>query len=225
MGFPMMEIPVTDKKGGNSDTQVMWDNWVHLFILRGFLLSLQITGCMNNNRMWSLLAWLGVGSSLPNLPNLPNSCTTIKFLKITHHFNLQYLENGIYCLLHWLLSSFSAERVYPAQPGPVLEFFKYPDPARLYKTATRSTSKHQTPTTSTYTYFLNNCSWFYYSNSTEWHHFTKSQFEIGNLWLGLWENLVVWHFKLKYGFSKLCFIQRVHRWPLSQSYQWISLGK
>ena len=85
---------------------------------------------------------LGQGACPSLGSNLPNSRTTIKFLKITHHFNLQYLENGIYCLLHWLLSSFSTERVYPARPGPVLEFLKYPDPARFCKNATRSTSNY-----------------------------------------------------------------------------------
>ena len=140
-----MEIPVMDKKGGKSDTQVMWNNCVYLFILRGFLQSLQITGCMINNRIWSLLEWLGVGLNLAwdRLgSNLPNSQTTIKFLKITHHFNLQYLENGIYCLLHRLLSSFSTERIYTAQPGPVLKFLKHPDPSRFCKNATHSTSNH-----------------------------------------------------------------------------------
>ena len=83
---------------------------------------------------------LGQGACPSLGSNLPNSHTTIKFLKITHHFNLQYLENCIYCFLHWLLSSFSTERVYPARPGPVLEFLKYPDPARFCKNATRSTS-------------------------------------------------------------------------------------
>ena len=86
---------------------------------------------------------LGQGACPSLGSNLPNSRTTIKFLKITHHFNLQYLENGIYCFLHWLLSSFSTERVYPARPGPVLEFLKYPDPARFCKNATRSTSNHR----------------------------------------------------------------------------------
>ena len=83
---------------------------------------------------------LGQGACPSLGSNLPNSRTTIKFFKITHHFNPQYLENDIYCLLHLLLSSFSAERVYPARPGRVLEFFKYPDPARFCKKATRSTS-------------------------------------------------------------------------------------
>ena len=149
MGFPMMEIPVMDKKGGNSDTQVMWNNWVHLFILRGFLQSLQITWlitgfgvCLNDRCRFK--PSLGQGTCPRLSSNLPNSRTTIEFLKITHHFNLQYLENGIYCLLHWLLSSNSTERVYPARPGPILEFFKYLDPARFCKNATRSTSTYHT---------------------------------------------------------------------------------
>ena len=45
---------------------------------------------------------------------------------------------GIYCLLHWLLSNLSTECVCPAQPGPVLEFLKYLDPALFCKNATRS---------------------------------------------------------------------------------------
>ena len=146
MYSPMMAISIMDMKGGNSDTKVIWNNCVYLFILWGILQSLQIKECMINNRMWSLLVWLGVGSNLA-WDRGPVPVKVQAYLTAaqqsnpwnSHTIPTCIVRNGIYCLLHLLLSSFSMERVYPAQPGPVLEFFKYPDLSRFCKNATRST--------------------------------------------------------------------------------------
>ena len=93
--------------------------------------------------------------------NLPYNRTTIISLKDYHQSILENHTPFQPSMIRTRYSLFAAlVGIYifnGTRPGSVLEFFKYPDPARFCKSATRSTSMQQQPHLSQKKHNCRNC--------------------------------------------------------------------